>query len=101
MCFPTASPPQKPLTSSVRLVWCLRSLSGLAASGLQLDKYGLLQLSSPNLADVLSTLLGVVLVLRAYVRSTVRGDSVGWPARCCPGQTDRGVGCHTSALHTS
>lgn len=53
-----------------RLVWCLRSLSGLAAVGLQLDKFGLLQLSHPNLADVLSTLLGVVLVLRAYVKST-------------------------------
>lgn len=71
-CHVFTSPPHKTLSQPVRLVWCLRSLSGLAACGLQLDKYGLLQLSSPNLADVLSTLLGVVLVLRAYVRSTVR-----------------------------
>lgn len=56
-----------------RLVWCLRSLSGLTASGLALDKYGLLQLSSPNLGDVLDTLLGVVVVLRAYIKHTVRG----------------------------
>jgi hypothetical protein len=49
----------------------LRSLSGLAAAGLKLDKYGLLQLSSPNLSDVLSTLLAVVLVLRVFVKHTV------------------------------
>jgi hypothetical protein len=56
---------------SCRLVWCLRSLSGLAAAGLKLDKYGLLQLSSPNLSDVLSTLLAVVLVLRVFVKHMV------------------------------
>jgi len=62
---------------SHRLVWCLRSLSGLTAAGLQLDKFGLLQLSSPNLADVLSTLLGVVVVLRVFVKHMVRGGSGG------------------------
>jgi hypothetical protein len=56
----------------LRLVSCMRALSGLAASGLALDKYGLLSLSSPNLGDVLAALLGVVAVLQAYVRHTVR-----------------------------
>ena len=65
-----------------RLVWCLRSLSGLTASGLKLDKYGLLQLSSPNLSDVLTTLLAVVTVLRVYVRSTVRVCEGGCNYEC-------------------
>lgn len=71
MCCLFVTPP------SHRLVWCLRSLSGLTAAGLQLDKYGLLQLSSPNLADVLSTLLGVVVVLRVFVKHMVRGVWAG------------------------
>eukprot|EP00879_Flechtneria_rotunda_P014357 GHRR01014997.1.p1 GENE.GHRR01014997.1~~GHRR01014997.1.p1 ORF type:complete len:378 (+),score=149.63 GHRR01014997.1:235-1368(+) len=53
-----------------RLAWSLRILSGLSAAGLRLDKYGVLQLSTPGLSDVLTTLLAVVTVLQAFIKDT-------------------------------
>eukprot|EP00882_Tetradesmus_deserticola_P023706 GHRQ01025812.1.p1 GENE.GHRQ01025812.1~~GHRQ01025812.1.p1 ORF type:complete len:352 (+),score=189.39 GHRQ01025812.1:92-1147(+) len=51
-----------------RLVWCMRSLSGLAADAFTADRYGVLHFSSPGLGDVLAAQLGVVAVLTAFIR---------------------------------
>jgi hypothetical protein len=59
------------LVALCRLLWCMRVLSGLAAAGLKLDKFGVLQLCSPGLSDVLITQLGVVAVLQTFLKRTV------------------------------
>ena len=52
-------------------MWSLGALSDLAAASLAEDTYGVAQLSSPHLADVLLSLLGVVAVLQMYCKQLV------------------------------
>jgi hypothetical protein len=70
-----------------RLVWCMRSLSGLAAAAFTADRYGVLHFSSPGLGDVLAAQLGVVAVLSAFIRHSVSGGRgyalwLGCSAQC-------------------
>lgn len=44
------------------------------------DTYGLLQLSSPNLSDILTVQLAVVLVLQAFLKHTV-STAYDWAVR--------------------
>eukprot|EP00878_Enallax_costatus_P032148 GHUV01035258.1.p1 GENE.GHUV01035258.1~~GHUV01035258.1.p1 ORF type:complete len:337 (+),score=102.80 GHUV01035258.1:564-1574(+) len=53
-----------------RLCWAMRVISGLTAAAMKQDTYGLLQLSSPNLSDVLAVQLAVVMVLQAFLKHT-------------------------------
>lgn len=64
------------VTTLCRLLWCMRVLSGLAAAGLKLDKFGVLQLCTPGLSDVLMTQLGVVAVLQTFLKRTVSSRSI-------------------------
>jgi len=53
-----------------RLGWCLRALSSLAAVSRKEDRYGVVLLCDPNLADIIMGLLSTILVLQQYTRIT-------------------------------
>jgi hypothetical protein len=86
-------------------VWSLGALSDLAAASYSEDTYGVSQLSSPHLADVLLSLLGTVAVLQAYCKQLVsRGRGRGQYGRTksflppLPGPVSmQGVGINPSA----
>ena len=63
------SPSRRPCVS--RLSACLRSLSALAAASRKEDRYGVLLLCEPGLADVLVTLASAVLALQQYTKVAV------------------------------
>lgn len=66
-----------------RVGWCLRSLSGLAAASRTEDRYGVVLLCAPNLADIVSSLLSLILVLQQYIKYTVSwGRRAVWGSGC-------------------
>ncbi|KAF8064689.1 uricase [Scenedesmus sp. PABB004] len=82
----------------VRLGWCMRILSGLAAAALTADTYGLLQLARPGLAEVLAAQLGVVAALQAFVKhSSSIPSRPRAPRRAC----SRAAAATRAALSTS
>lgn len=64
-------PLKPPCHASLRLSACLRSLSALVAASRKEDRYGVVLLCDPNLADVLTTLASAVLALQQYTRILV------------------------------
>jgi hypothetical protein len=60
-----------------RLSAALRAVSGLAAASRHEDRYGLVLLCEPGLADVTSALLSAVLALQQYSKLTVSQARLG------------------------
>lgn len=63
-----------PLTH--RIGWCLRSLAGLASAAARgEDRYGVVLLCDPGLADILAALLSAVAALQQYTKFVVGGNA--------------------------
>jgi len=73
-----------------RLGFCIRALAALGASSRAEDRYGVVLLCQPALADVLVALLSCVSALQAYSRlvSSMTSRSVGPAARALQGVMD-------------